>query len=70
MLQTYNSDIDELIMLFYNDSVKVVKIQHVIAKLHRIISTKVTLCLQINENKTPPFSFQLNLILTKCTKHH
>ena len=35
-------------MFLLNDSVKAAKIRHVFAKLHRIVLTKVSLCLQIN----------------------
>ena len=47
---------------------KVVKIRHAFVKLQRKVFTKVSLCLQINENKTPPFGFQFNVSLAKCTK--
>ena len=56
-------------MFSQNDSVKVAKIQHVFAELHQIVFTKVSLRLQINGKKTPPFSFQLHFPLIKCTMH-
>ena len=65
MLRTYNSDIDKRIMLFLNDSVKVVKIWHVFAKLHWIIFTNVFLCLQINGKQNTTFQFSAELISNK-----
>ena len=48
-------------MYLYNDSVKVAKIRHVFVKLHRVVFTKVSLCLQTNgkQNTTFPFSVKL-----------
>ena len=52
-------------MFLYNDSVKFAKIRHAFLIF---VFTKVSLCLQINDKLKTPFSFQLNLSLTKCTK--
>ena len=52
-------------MFLKNDSVKVAKICRVFAKLHRIILTKVSLCLQINGKQNNTFQFLVELIANK-----
>ena len=43
----------------------VTKIQHVFVKLHRIVFTKVSLCLQINGNQTTTLRFSVKLFSNK-----
>ena len=49
----------------YNDSVKVAKIRHVLVKLHRIVFTKVSLCLKINGKQNTTFQFSVKLFSNK-----
>ena len=57
-------------MFVLNDSVKVVKIGMFLLNYIESISRKYLYVCKLMENKTPPFSFQMNLSLTKCTKKH
>ena len=57
-------------MFLSNNSVKVAKIRHAFAKLHRIDFTLVSLCLQINGKQNTAFQFSVELIPSKCTKQH
>ena len=52
-------------MYLYNDSVKVAKNRHVFVKLHRIIFTRVSLCLQINGKQNTTFQFSVKLFSNK-----
>ena len=52
-------------MLSLNDSVKVAKIRRVFAKLHQIVFTKVSLCLQINGKQNTTFQVSVELISYK-----
>ena len=52
-------------MYLYNDSVKVAKIRHVFVKLHRIVFTEVSLCLQINGKQYITFQFSVKLFSNK-----
>ena len=52
-------------MFLYNDSVKVAKIRHVFVKLQRIVFTKISLCLQINDKQNTTFQFSVKLISNK-----
>ena len=52
-------------MYLCNDSVKVAKIRHFFAKLHRIVFTKVALCMQINGKQNTTFQFSFKLFSNK-----
>ena len=52
-------------MFLLNDSLKVAKIRHAFVKLHRIVFTKVSLCLQINGKQNTTFQFSVELISNK-----
>ena len=55
----------EIPIELYNDSVKVVKIWHVFVILHRIVFTKVSLCLQINGKQNAAFQLSFKLFSNK-----
>ena len=55
----------EIFKEVYNDSVKVAKIRHALVKLQRIIFTKVSLCLQINDKQNTTFQFSVKLFSNK-----
>ena len=44
---------------------KVAKIRHVFVKLHRIVFTKVSICLQINSKQNTTFQFSVKLFSNK-----
>ena len=44
---------------------KVVKILHSFVKLHRVVFTKISLCLQINGRQNTTFQFSVELISNK-----
>ena len=44
---------------------KVAKIRHVFVKLHRIVFTKVSLCLQVNDKLNTTFQFSVKLFSNK-----
>ena len=44
---------------------KVAKIRHALLKLQRIVFTKVSLCLQINDKQNTTFQFSVKLISNK-----
>ena len=52
-------------MYLYNDSVKVAKIRRVFVKLHRIVFTKVSLCLQINSKQNNTLQFSVKVFSNK-----
>ena len=52
----------------YDDSVKVGKIIHVFVNLHRIVFTKVSLCLQINGKQNTTYQFSVKLFSNKNAK--
>ena len=52
-------------IFLYNDSVKVAKIGHDFVKLKRIVFTKVSLCLQINNKQNTTFQLSVKLISNK-----
>ena len=52
-------------MCILNDSVKVANIRHVFVKLHRIVFTKVSLCLRINGKQNTTFQFSVKLFSNK-----
>ena len=52
-------------MYLFNDSVKVAKIRHFFVKLHRIVFTKVSLCLQINCKQNATFQFSVKFFSNK-----
>ena len=51
--------------LLFNDSVKVAKFRRVFVKLHRLVFTKVSLCLQINGKQNTTFQFAVKIFSNK-----
>ena len=52
-------------MYLFNDSVKVANIRHVFVKLHRIVFTKVYLCLQIKGKQNTTIQLSVKLFSNK-----
>ena len=52
-------------IFLHNDSVKNAKIRHAFVKLHRIVFTKISLCLQINCKQNTTFRFSVKIIYNK-----